>query len=84
MPEKLNTALHRSSGARWNWSSSPSPKQRPFRPTGETSEGGVEYLYRRHKIIVRDSNLDSVCEVSKSDGCDTPSTASRHSPAPPG
>ena len=36
------------------------PEAAPFPANWATSEGGVEFLYRRHKIIVRDSNLDSI------------------------
>ena len=36
------------------------PEAAPFPANWRSSEGGVEFLYRRGKIIVRDSNLDSV------------------------
>jgi len=36
------------------------PEAAPYPTNWRTSEGGVEYLYRRNKIIVRDSNLDSI------------------------
>jgi hypothetical protein len=36
------------------------PEAAPFPPNWRTAVGGCEYLYRRSKIIVRDSNLDSI------------------------
>src|SRR5680860_1814725 len=36
------------------------PEAAPYPPDWRTSKGGVEYLYRRNRIIVRDANLDSI------------------------